>query len=341
MSTDVLDIGSVPAAWTRRHLLDVESLSAEEINIILDSAVTFKEVTANCAQKIPILSGRTCANLFFEPSTRTRTSFSLAARRLGSDTIDFSSSGSSLSKGETFIDTAKNIEAMGIDVVIVRHRTPGTAHLLAQKLNCSVINAGDGPHEHPTQGLLDMFTLRERWGSFAGKRVVIVGDLAHSRVARSNIHGLVTMGAEVVVCGPPTLIPLDIERLGVSVEVDLKQALEGADAVNVLRIQMERQQRGLFPSIDEYARRWGINRQALKNAHKECIIMHPGPMNRGIEIAQDVADGENSVILDQVTNGVAVRMAVLYLLSGGSALENEETTPQQTETRVREGKQVA
>jgi len=230
---------------------------------------------------------------------------------------------------------------MRVQMIVIRHSAAGAPHFLASLLNGSVINAGDGAHEHPTQGLLDMFTLRERWGSFAGKRVVIVGDLAHSRVARSNIHGLVTMGAEVVVCGPPTLIPLDIERLGVSVEVDLKQALEGADAVNVLRIQMERQQRGLFPSIDEYARRWGINRQALKNAHKECIIMHPGPMNRGIEIAQDVADGENSVILDQVTNGVAVRMAVLYLLSGGSALENEETTPQQTETRVREGKQVA
>jgi aspartate carbamoyltransferase catalytic subunit len=226
-------------------------------------------------------------------------------------------------------------------MIVIRHSAAGAPHFLASLLNGSVINAGDGAHEHPTQGLLDMFTLRERWGSFAGKRVVIVGDLAHSRVARSNIHGLVTMGAEVIVCGPPTLIPPEIERLGVRVEVDLKQALEGADAVNVLRIQLERQQKGLFPSVDEYARVWGINRKVLKNARKECIVMHPGPMNRGIEIAQDVADGEHSVILDQVTNGVAVRMAVLYLLSGGSALENEEAPPQQTDTRVREGKQVA
>jgi len=226
-------------------------------------------------------------------------------------------------------------------MIVIRHSAAGAPHFLASLLNGSVINAGDGAHEHPTQGLLDMFTLRSRWGSFENRKVVIVGDLAHSRVARSNIHGLVTMGATVVVCGPPTLIPHDIERLGVTVETDLKKALEGADAVNVLRIQMERQKRGLFPSIDEYARVWGVNRDVLKGAKKECIVMHPGPMNRGIEIAQDVADGEHSVILDQVTNGVAVRMAVLYLLSGDTA-EEEETTPQQVDAKAnREGKQVA
>jgi aspartate carbamoyltransferase catalytic subunit len=325
----------------RKHLLGLEGMSAEEITRFLDTAESFKEVSERSVKKVPALRGTTVANLFFESSTRTRISFELAEKRLSADSVNFTTSGSSVSKGESLRDTAQNIEAMRVQMIVIRHSAAGAPHFLASLLNGSVINAGDGAHEHPTQGLLDMFTLRERWGNFSGKRVVIVGDLAHSRVARSNIHGLVTMGAEVIVCGPPTLIPHEIERLGVTVEIDLEKALEGADAVNVLRIQMERQQRGLFPSIDEYARRWGINRQALKNAHKECIIMHPGPMNRGIEIAQDVADGENSVILDQVTNGVAVRMAVLYLLSGGSALENEEPTPQQTETRVREGKQVA
>ena len=221
MSTEVSDIGAVPAAWTRRHLLDLESLSAEEIKIILDSAAAFKEVSANCAKKIPLLSDRTCANLFFENSTRTRTSFSLAARRLGADAIDFSSSGSSLSKGETFIDTAKNIEAMGVDAVIVRHRTPGTAHLLAQNLNCSVVNAGDGPHEHPTQGLLDILTIRERLGRIEGLTVALVGDIAHSRTARSNIWGLKTLGAHVIVCGPSTLVSKRWEELGVEVAHDL------------------------------------------------------------------------------------------------------------------------
>jgi aspartate carbamoyltransferase catalytic subunit len=325
----------------RKHLLGLEGMSAEEITRFLDTAESFKEVSERSVKKVPALRGTTVANLFFESSTRTRISFELAEKRLSADSVNFTTSGSSVAKGESLRDTAQNIEAMRVQMIVIRHSAAGAPHFLASLLNGSVINAGDGAHEHPTQGLLDMFTLRERWGTFAGKKVVIVGDLAHSRVARSNIHGLVTMGAEVVVCGPPTLIPHDIERLGVSVEIDIKKALEGADAVNVLRIQMERQHKGLFPSIDEYARVWGINRTALKRAHKECIVMHPGPMNRGIEIAQDVADGENSVILDQVTNGVAVRMAVLYLLSGGSALENEETTPRETETRVREGKQVA
>ena len=325
----------------RKHLLGLEGMSAEEITRFLDTAESFKEVSERSVKKVPALRGTTVANLFFESSTRTRISFELAEKRLSADSVNFTTSGSSVQKGESLRDTAQNIEAMRVQMIVIRHSAAGAPHFLASLLNGSVINAGDGAHEHPTQGLLDMFTLRERWGSFAGKRVVIVGDLAHSRVARSNIHGLVTMGAEVIVCGPPTLIPPEIERLGVRVEVDLKQALEGADAVNVLRIQLERQQKGLFPSVDEYARVWGINRKVLKNARKECIVMHPGPMNRGIEIAQDVADGEHSVILDQVTNSVAVRMAVLYLLSGGSALENEEAPPQQTDTRVREGKQVA
>jgi aspartate carbamoyltransferase catalytic subunit len=325
----------------RKHLLGLEGMGADEITRFLDTAESFKEISERPIKKVPALRGTTVANLFFEASTRTRISFELAEKRLSADSVNFTTSGSSVSKGESLRDTAQNIEAMRVEMIVIRHSAAGAPHFLASLLNGSVINAGDGAHEHPTQGLLDMFTLRERWGGFKGRRVVIVGDLAHSRVARSNIHGLVTMGAEVVVCGPPTLMPHDIERLGVSVEINLKKALEGADAVNVLRIQMERQARGLFPSIDEYAHVWGINREVLKSAKKECIVMHPGPMNRGIEIAQDVADGEHSVILDQVTNGVAVRMAVLYLLSGGSALETEDV-PQQSEAKiVKEGKQVA
>ena len=325
---------------TRKHLLGLEGVGAEEITRILDTAESFKEVSERPVKKVPALRGMTIANLFFEPSTRTRISFELAEKRLSADSVNFTTSGSSVSKGESLRDTAENIEAMRVEMIVIRHSAAGAPHFLASLLNGSVINAGDGAHEHPTQGLLDMFTLRERWGSFDGRKVVIVGDLAHSRVARSNIHGLVTMGVEVVVCGPPTLIPHEIERLGVTVETNLRQAVEGADAINVLRIQMERQKKGLFPSIDEYARVWGINHEVLKSAKKECIVMHPGPMNRGIEIAQDVADGERSVILDQVTNGVAVRMAVLYLLSGGAAIEAEDTTTV-TEAKSKEGKRVA
>ena len=315
---------------TRKHLLGLEGVSAEEITRILDTAESFKEVSERPVKKVPALRGMTVANLFFEPSTRTRISFELAEKRLSADSVNFTTSGSSVSKGESLRDTAENIEAMRVEMIVIRHSAAGAPHFLASLLDGSVINAGDGAHEHPTQGLLDMFTLRERWGSFDDRKVVIVGDLAHSRVARSNIHGLVTMGVEVVVCGPPTLIPHEIERLGVSVETNLHKAVEGADAINVLRIQMERQKKGLFPSI---------NHEVLKNAKKECIVMHPGPMNRGIEIAQDVADGERSVILDQVTNGVAVRMAVLYLLSGGAAIEAEDTMTV-TETK-KEGKRVA
>ncbi len=319
MSTEVMDLGTLPAAWTKRHLLDVENLSAEEINIILDSAVAFKEATANCTQKLPILAGRTCANLFFEASTRTRTSFSLAARRLGADTIDFSSSGSSLSKGETFIDTAKNIEAMGIDVVIVRHRTPGTAQLLAQNLNCSVINAGDGPHEHPTQGLLDILSIRERCGRLEGLTVALVGDIAHSRTARSNIWGLKKLGAHVIVCGPSTLVSKRWEELGVEVAYDLDEILPRCDVLNLLRIQFERQSTRPFPSVREYALLYAMNRERLARAKPEILILAPGPINRGVEITPDVADGPHSAILEQVTNGLAVRMAVLWLILGGNS----------------------
>ncbi|MGD9721804.1 MAG: aspartate carbamoyltransferase catalytic subunit [Pirellulales bacterium] len=319
MSTDTVDLGTVPAAWTRRHLLDLESLSAEELNVILDSAVMFKEATANCSQKIPVLAGRTCANLFFENSTRTRTSFSLAARRLGADTIDFTSSGSSLSKGETFIDTARNIEAMGIDAVIVRHRTPGTAQLLAQNLGCSVINAGDGPHEHPTQGLLDILTIRERLGRVAGLTVALVGDIAHSRTARSNIWGLKKLGAHVILCGPSTLVSRRWEELGVEVVYDFDAVLPRCDVLNLLRIQFERQSTRPFPSVREYALLYAMTRERLSRAKPDILILAPGPINRGVEITPDVADGPHSAILDQVTNGLAVRMAVLWLILSNGA----------------------
>ncbi len=318
MSTDFVDIGAVPKSWTRRHLLDVESLSAEEIHTILDTAVTFKEATAGCTQKISVLGGRTCANLFFESSTRTKTSFSLAARRLGADTIDFSSSGSSLSKGETFIDTAKNIEAMGVDVVIVRHRTPGTAQLLAQNLNCSVINAGDGAHEHPTQGLLDILSIRERRGRIEGLTVALVGDIAHSRTARSNIWGLQKLGAHVIVCGPSTLVSRRWEEMGVEVAHDLDAILPRCDVLNLLRIQFERQSTRPFPSVREYALLYAMNRERLNKAKDDILILAPGPINRGVEVTPDVADGPHSVILEQVSNGLAVRMAVLWLVLGGA-----------------------
>ncbi len=323
-----------------RHLLGLEGMSADEITRILDTAESFKEISERPVKKVPALRGITVANLFFEPSTRTRISFELAEKRLSADSVNFTASGSSVAKGETLRDTAENIEAMKVDMIVIRHKAAGAPHFLARLLDGSVVNAGDGAHEHPTQGLLDIFTLRQRWGDFKGRKVVIVGDIAHSRVARSNIHGLVTMGADVVVCGPPTLMPPDIDRLGVTVVTRLREALEGADAVNVLRIQLERQKAGLFPSIDEYARVWGVNDDVLKAARRDCIVMHPGPMNRGVEIAHDVADGERSVILDQVTNGVAVRMAVLYRLSGAATLEAEE--PQQTDAKSsKEGKRVA
>jgi aspartate carbamoyltransferase catalytic subunit len=316
MSTPLSDLEAVPASWMRRHLLDVESLSPAEISTVLDTAVAFKKATADCTKKQPLLVGRTVANLFFENSTRTKTSFSLAARRLGADTVDFTASASSLSKGETLIDTALNIEAMGVDAVIVRHRTPGTSHLLAANLNCAIINAGDGAHEHPTQGLLDILTIRERLGRVAGLTVALVGDIAYSRTARSNIWGLTKLGAHVIVCGPATLVSRQWEAFGVEVAHDLDSILPRCDVLNLLRIQFERQNTRPFPSVREYALLYGMNRQRLAMAKNDVLILAPGPINRGVEITPEVADGPHSAILEQVTNGLAIRMAALWLSLG-------------------------
>lgn len=314
MSVQLSDPEAPPATWGRRHLLGLEDLSRAEIEAVLDHAERFAD--GGRPRKRTDLQGRVVVNLFFEPSTRTRTSFSLAARRMGADTIDFSSAGSSVSKGESFIDTAKNIEAMGVDVVVVRHSVPGAPHLLAQHLRCGVVNAGDGAHEHPTQGLLDMFTIRQVKGRLDGLTVGLVGDIAHSRVARSNIHGLLKLGARVIVCGPPTLVPSTVERLGVEVSHRLDDVLPCCDVINMLRIQFERQQTGLFPSIGEYARLFGMDSARLARAKPDLLLLAPGPINRGVEITPEVADGPHSAILRQVANGLAVRMAVLDLLCG-------------------------
>jgi aspartate carbamoyltransferase catalytic subunit len=304
---------------TRKDLLGLEDLTADEITSILDTAKTFREVLDRPIPKVPSLRGLTAANLFFEASTRTRLSFELAEKRLSADTVNFQTSGSSVSKGESLKDTARNIEAMGIHLVVVRHQASGAPHYLARNLDAGVINAGDGTHEHPTQGLLDLFTIREQRGRVAGLRVAILGDIAHSRVARSNIWGLTKLGASVIVAGPPTMMPAEVERFGVRVAKSVDEAIEGADVVNILRIQLERQRSTLYSSLREYARVYGVTAERLRRAKPDVTVMHPGPMNRGIEIAQDVADGEHSVILQQVTNGVAVRMAVLYLLAGHKA----------------------
>jgi aspartate carbamoyltransferase catalytic subunit len=304
------------AVWTKRHLLGVEGLSRQEIELVLDSAEDFMDVSTRRKKKRTDLAGKMVVNLFFEPSTRTRTSFSLAARRLSADTLDFTPSSSSLSKGETFIDTAKNIEAMGVDVMVVRHSTPGTPHLLAKHVACNIINAGDGAHEHPTQALLDIFTIRRHKGRVAGLTVGLVGDIAHSRVARSNIHGLIELGAHVIVCGPPTLVPQSIGQLGVEVSHRLDDILPRCDVLNLLRIQFERQRNGLFPSISEYARLFGVGQERLKRAKPGILLLAPGPINRGVEVTPEVADGPHSAILQQVTNGLAVRMALLHLLCG-------------------------
>jgi aspartate carbamoyltransferase catalytic subunit len=302
----------------QKDLLGLEGVTREELGLILDTASAFKEISERPVKKVPALRGKTIVNLFFEASTRTRASFELAEKRLSADTVNISKSGSSVAKGETLRDTAENLEAMKIDLIVIRHGSSGAPHLLASLLDASVVNAGDGTHEHPTQGLLDIFTLREKLGAIEGKNITIIGDITHSRVARSNIFGLVTLGANVTVCGPPTMIPPRIEDLGVTVETDVDRAIAEADAVNVLRIQLERQNVSLFPSSAEYASVYGINRKRLAAMPPECIVMHPGPMNRGVEISQDVADGKRAVILEQVTNGVAVRMAVLYLLCEGA-----------------------
>ena len=298
--------------WTRKDLLSLEELSKEEIEWILKTAESFKEVSTRDVKKVPVLRGKTIANLFFEPSTRTRTSFELAAKRLSADIINFSSTGSSTSKGESLRDTAKNIEAMHVDTIVMRHSSSGSAEYLARSVKAGVINAGDGVHEHPTQGLLDIFTIKEKKGRIDGIKVCLVGDILHSRVARSNIWGLMKLGAKVTVCGPPTLIPKRIEELGVEISYDLDKVIGEQDVLNILRIQLERQEGAFFPSIREYAAEYGISKERMKKAKPDVIIMHPGPVNRGVEIAGEVADGPQSVILDQVTNGVAVRMAVLY-----------------------------
>ncbi len=297
-----------------KHLLGLDGMPKEDIELILDTAVSFREVLERPIKKVPPLQGKTVANLFFESSTRTRLSFELAERRLSADVLGFQAAGSSVAKGETLKDTARNIEAMKIDMVVMRHSAAGAPHYLSTVINSSVINAGDGGHEHPTQALLDMYTLREKFGRLEGLHVCIVGDIAHSRVARSNIYGLKTMGAKVSVCGPATLIPREIERLGVDVYYHIDDVLPRVDALNVLRIQLERDAGRLFPSIREYHNFYGITRQRLEKAGRDIVIMHPGPINRDVEISADVADSENSVILQQVLNGVAVRMAVLYLL---------------------------
>lgn len=325
MSTSTPGVTPRPE-WTRRHLLGLEELSASEISLLLDRADEFRVLAERGTPKLDLLAGTVVANLFFEPSTRTRTSFGLAAKRLSADTVDFSSSGSSLSKGETFLDTARTIEAMGVSQVVVRHSVPGAPHLLAKRLNASVLNAGDGTHEHPTQGLLDIFTIRHHKGRIEGLTVTLVGDILHSRVARSNIWGLTKLGARVIVCGPATLIPPKIERLGVEVSTNLDDVLAHSDCVNLLRVQFERQRGAFFPSIREYAHLFGMNRERLKRAKPDLLVLAPGPINRGVELTAEVADGEQSVILDQVTNGLLVRMACLSLLHEARQREMERTT---------------
>lgn len=301
----------------RKDLLGLEGMSRDEIEQILNTAETFQEVLKRKIPKVPTLRGKTAVNFFYEPSTRTRVSFELAQKRLSADSVSISKTGSSASKGETLLDTARNLQAMKMDFLIVRHAAAGAPHFLASRLEASVVNAGDGAHEHPTQALLDLFTMRERFGGFEGMRVVIVGDVLHSRVARSNIFGLKTVGADVTLCGPRTFLPREFESLGVTIETDIDRATEDADVVMVLRVQSERQDGFFLPSMREYARLFGINRTRADRLKPRCLIMHPGPINRGVELDPDVADGPRSVILDQVTNGVAVRMAVIYLLSGG------------------------
>jgi aspartate carbamoyltransferase catalytic subunit len=309
----------MPAATALgKDLVGLEHLSADQLLAILDTAEPFKEISERQIKKVPVLRGKTIVNAFFEPSTRTRVSFEFAEKRLSADTVNIASSGSSVVKGETLVDTARNLEAMKIDMVVMRHNSSGSAQFLAQRIPSNVINAGDGRHEHPTQGLLDMLTIRDRVGRIDGVKVCIVGDILHSRVARSNIFGLRTLGAEVAVCGPRTLLPAGIEEMGVTVFSRIEEAIEWADVLNVLRLQLERMQAGYVPSLREYNRVFGVSRERVEAAPRDLVILHPGPMNRGVEIDSDVADGPHSVILEQVTNGVAVRMAVLYLLAGGA-----------------------
>ncbi len=302
--------------WTRKDLLSLYDLSAEEITFLLDTAAEFKKVSERKVKKVPALRGKTVVNFFVEPSTRTRVSFELAEQRLSADIVNMAAANSSLLKGETLLDTVRNIEALQVDLVVMRHSTPGAQAFIAKHLRCGVVNAGDGAHSHPTQALLDLFTIREKLGTLKGVKVAIVGDILHSRVARSNIWGLLKLGAEVTIAGPSTLVPREFESIGVRVCHNLKDALRNADVVNLLRIQHERQSAGFFPSVGEYAKFFGINRETVKLLRPGALVMHPGPINRDVELTSEVADGPNSVILEQVTNGLAVRMAVLFLVAG-------------------------
>jgi aspartate carbamoyltransferase catalytic subunit len=303
--------------WNRKHLLDIQSLSAEEITTVLDTALAFKAVGERAIKKVPVLRGKTVVNLFVEPSTRTRISFELAALRLTADVINFSTEASSLKKGETLKDTARNLEALNADIFVIRHSASGAPHFLARFLEASVINAGDGAHEHPTQALLDAFTIREKMGRIQGLNVTILGDILYSRVARSNIWAMTKLGARVTLCGPSTLVPRVFEQMGCRVTYDVDEAIAGADVINLLRIQHERQRKTMFPSIGEYTSLFGLTRARLARTKPEALIMHPGPINRGVEIDSGIADSKRSLILDQVTNGLAVRMAVLFLINGG------------------------
>lgn len=309
-------IGLQQMPFQSKDLLSLQPLNADDISLIFKTADSMKEVLARPIPRVPALQGKTIALVFSEPSTRTRASFEIAARNLSASTTSLALGNSSVKKGESIIDTARNLEAAGVDGMIIRHNQSGVPYLVANHIKGPVVNAGDGEHEHPTQGLLDIFTMREKKGPLRGKHVVIVGDIAHSRVARSNIFGLVTLGAKVTVVGPPTLIPMGIEQLGVKVSYKLDEAIETADFINVLRIQLERQAAAAFPSIDEYIALYGINADRLKKAKKDVVVLHPGPINRGVELSSEVADGPHNVILDQVKNGVAIRMAVLFLLFG-------------------------
>jgi aspartate carbamoyltransferase catalytic subunit len=303
--------------WNRKHLLDIESLSADEIITVLDTARAFKAVGERAIKKVPALRGKTVVNLFVEPSTRTRISFELAEQRLSADVINFSTEASSFKKGETLKDTALNLQALNADFIVMRHSASGAAHFLSRVLNASVINAGDGAHEHPTQALLDAFTIRERKGKIEGLNVTILGDILYSRVARSNIWALTKLGATVTLCGPSTLVPRVFEQMGCRVTYNVEEAIREADIIHLLRIQHERQRKTMFPSINEYTTLFGLNKARLAKTKPDALIMHPGPINRGVEIDSEIADGERSLILDQVTNGLAVRMAVLFLVNGG------------------------
>jgi len=304
---------------SQKHLLGIKNITADDINLIFQTADNFKEVINRPIKKVPSLRDITIANIFFENSTRTRLSFELAEKRLSADVINFSASSSSVKKGESLLDTVNNILAMKVDMVVIRHASPGAPQFLARHIEANIVNAGDGTHEHPTQALLDAFSIRERLGDVAGKRVAIIGDIMHSRVAISNIFALQKLGAEVMVCGPITLLPKYIEALGVKVELDVQKALEWCDVANVLRIQLERQRVKYFPSLREYSLYYGINKERLSRLDKEIIIMHPGPINRGVELNSDVADSDHSIILEQVENGVAIRMAILYLLANSAS----------------------